>query len=115
MITTEDVIKRIDKVLYENRKIEIIYISLTCILFLTGTACFILAMVKGDFEWAAPSVVTTGLLHFPLKEIRDLRLKNITLATAPALITQLPPDKGAAEIIKLLNSLYKRDFMAGKD
>ena len=112
MITTDEVLKRIDKVLHENRRLENVYIILTVLLFFAGTGCFITAMFRGNFAWATPSVITTGLLHFPLREIRDLRLKNIALATAPVLITQLPSDKAAEEIIKLLNSLYQKDFMA---
>lgn len=111
MINTDEILKRIDKVLHENRRLEVVYIVLTSFLFLTGIGCFVAAMAAGDFAWAAPSVITTGLLHFPLKEIRNLRMKNIALATAPVLITQLPPEKAAEEIIKLLNSLYQKDFM----
>jgi hypothetical protein len=52
------------------------------------------------------SVVTTGLLHRPLREIKEIRQKNIALATAPMLITQLPAQQAAQEIQKLLQTLY---------
>ena len=115
MITTEEILRRIDKVLSENKRLEYIYLTLTSALFLTGIACFITALASGDFVWTTPSAVTTGLLYYPLKEIKDLRKMNIALATAPVLITQLPPDKAAAEIIKLLNNLYRKDVLGTRD
>jgi hypothetical protein len=112
MTTTEEVIKRIDKVLSENRRVENIYIALTSALFITGITCFITALISGDFVWSTPSAVTTGLLYYPLKEIKDLRRQNIALATAPVLIAQLPPDKAVSEIIKLLNNLYRKEIIS---
>lgn len=106
MATTEQIIGRIDEVLRQNRRIEWIYIGFTGILFCTGIACFIAALSTGNFAWSTPSAITTGLLYWPLREIKEMRNKNIALATAPMLITQLPPDKSAEEIQKLLQNLY---------
>lgn len=106
MINIEDILKRVDLVLTENKRVEYLYLALTTILFLTGIACFIVALVSGQFAWSTPSAITTGLLYYPLKEIKNLRRKNIALATAPILITQLPPNKAALEIQKLLENLY---------
>jgi hypothetical protein len=49
------------------------------------------------------------LLYYPLQEIRELRRKNIALATAPALISLLPKNKAAEEIQKLIENLFGRD------
>jgi hypothetical protein len=106
MTEIELILQRIDKVLKDNRNIELLYIVLTVILFLCGITCFIIAITTGKFVWSTPSVVTTGFLYFPLQEIKDLRKKNIALATAPILITQLPKAKAAEEIQKLLQNLY---------
>ena len=46
------------------------------------------------------------MLYWPLREIKEIRQKNIALATAPMLITQLPTDEAVVEIQKLLKSLY---------
>ena len=92
--------------LRQNRRIEWTYIGLTAALFVTGISCFIVALSTGEFAWSTPSAITTGLLYWPLKEIKEIRNKNIALATAPMLITQLPPDKAAEEIQKLLKNLY---------
>ncbi len=97
---------RIDTVLNQNRRIEWTYIVLTVTLFGCGIACIITALVTGEFAWSTPSAITTGFLYWPLREIKDIRRKNIALGTAPVLITQLPREKAAEEIQKLLKSLY---------
>lgn len=66
----------------------------------------IAALVSQQFLWSAPSVVTTGLLHYPMQQIKELRQKNIALATAPLLIATLPTDQAATEMGRLLSSLY---------
>ena len=89
-----------------NKRIEWTFIILTAVLFFTGIVCFITALLSGEFAWSTPALVTTGLLYWPLKEIKDIRKNNIALATAPMLITQLPTDQAAIEIQKLLQNLY---------
>lgn len=103
----EAILGRIDTVRSDNRGIERLYLGLTVLLFGCGTACFVGALVTGQYLWASPSALTTGLLYWPLREIKDIRRKNIALATAPILITQLPPEKAAREIQKLLQVLYE--------
>jgi hypothetical protein len=105
MLITE-VVTRIDDVLIDNKRIEWTYIALTCLLFLTGIVCFIVALLMREFAWSIPSAIATALLHRPLKEIKDIRQKNIALAIAPVLITQLPTQEAAREIQKLLQNLY---------
>ena len=102
----EQIIKRIDDVHKQNRTTEILLLVGTSVLFLCGIVCFILAIVKQEYAWGAPPVITTGLLYFPLKEIKELRRKNIALATAPALISTLPKAKAAEEISKLIQNLF---------
>lgn len=104
--STEQILSRIDTVLEQNRRIEWTYIGLTILLFGTGIACFITALISGEFLWSTPSAITTGLLYYPLNQIKDIRNKNIALATAPMLITQLPTDQAVIEIQKLLQTLY---------
>lgn len=102
----DQIIIRIDEVHKQNRTTEILLLIGTSLLFLCGITCFVLAIAKQEYAWGAPPIVTTGLLYFPLKEIKDLRKKNIALATAPALISQLPKAKAAEEIQKLLQNLF---------
>ena len=114
MVPINEVLSRIDVVLRDNKRIEWLYIGLTSLLFGAGISCFVAAFVSGQYAWGTPSVVTTGLLYWPLKEIKELRQKNIALATAPMLITQLPRAKAAEELQKLLQTLYgeKKDGIA---
>ena len=106
MSSINDILDRIDLVLRQNRKTEWMYIICTTLLFIVGIACIIIAIVTGDYVWSAPSVITTGLLYKPLREIKTIRQENIALATAPMLIQQLPRQKAAEEIQKLLQRLY---------
>ena len=103
----DEINKRIDDVLKGNRRIEWLYISLTVILFILGIICFIVAIMSGKYFWCSPPVITSMLLKYPLKEIKEIRQKNIALATAPVLITQLPPAEASKEIQLLLQNLYK--------
>lgn len=103
----EETLQRIDLVLKENRRIEWTYIILAIILFACGIACIVSALATGKYLWSAPSVVTTGLLRWPLKEIKSIRRNNIALATAPILIATLPPDQAAKEIQLLIHKLYE--------
>ena len=102
----EQILSRVDEVHKQNRTTEVLLLVGTAVLFLCGITCFVLAIVKQEFAWGTPPVITTGLLYFPLKEIKLLRKKNIALATAPALISQLPKAKAAEEIQKLIQNLF---------
>lgn len=102
----DQILERVDNVLHQNRRIEWTYIGLTVLLFSTGIACFVAALISGEFLWSTPSAVTTALLYWPLNQIKDIRKENIALATAPMLINQLPTDQAAVEMQKLLQTLY---------
>jgi hypothetical protein len=100
------IIDRIDAVLKDNSRTEQTYLFLTIILFFLGISCFIVALATREFAWSSPSAITTGLLYWPLREIKDIRAKNIALATTPLPISQLPKNKAAEEIQKLIQRLY---------
>jgi hypothetical protein len=101
----DDVLTRIDLVLHRNRRIEWLLIGLTTVLFCAGIACFVVALVTGQFAWSTPAAVTTGFLYWPLREIKNIRAKNVALAIVPVLITQLPKAKAAEELQKFLETL----------
>jgi len=105
--SVQETLARIDEVLKQNRKIEWTYIILTVALFLCGIACIISALVTGQYAWSTPATVTTGLLYWPLKEIKGIRKNNIALATAPMLIATLPAQEAAKELQTLLHTLYE--------
>lgn len=105
-VNADPVLERIDQVLRDNRRIETLFIGLAVILFLLGIAAVILALVTGKLVLASPSVVTTLLLYWPMKQIRTIRRENIALATAPALISRLPDVEAAAQIQRILENLF---------
>lgn len=105
-VNTDPVLERIDQVLRDNRRIETLFIVLAVILFLLGIAAVILALATGKLVLASPSVVTTLLLYWPMKQIRKIRRENIALATAPALISRLPDAEAAAQIQRILENLF---------
>ncbi|QEC52155.1 hypothetical protein EDD80_1062 [Anseongella ginsenosidimutans] len=100
------IIKRIDEVHKRNRNTEMLLLIGTSLLFACGITCFIMAIVKQEYAWGMPPAITTGLLYYPIKEVKELRKKNIALATAPVLINTLPKSKAAEEISKLLENLF---------
>ena len=81
MASTSEIISRIDDVLRQNRRVEWTIIALTTALFATGISCFIFALSTGQLFWSTPSAITTGLLYWPLRQIKEIRDKNIALAT----------------------------------
>ena len=103
---TDPVLLRIDGVLQDNRRIEQCFIGLASVLFLVGITAIVVAIVRGQFAWSLPSVFTSVFILYPLKRIEKIRRKNIALATAPALIQMLPPEKAAEELQKLIGTLY---------
>lgn len=105
----QSIVKRIDDVHRRNRTTETVLLIGTSVLFACGITCFIMAMVKQQYAWGMPPAITTGLLYFPFKEVKELRRKNIALATAPVLINTLPKAKAAEEISKLLENLFGTD------
>lgn len=108
MSTPEDpILCRIDQVLLDNRRTETIFISLAVVLFLLGIGTLLAALITNRLLWATPSAVTTGLLYWPMRQIRRIRRENIALATAPALISRLPAVEAAAEIQRMLEKLFR--------
>lgn len=102
----EAILARVDLVLQRNRRIETLYIVLATILFASGITCIIVALATNQFAWSTPSTVTTGLLYWPMREIRDIRRYNIALAVAPVLIETLPAKKAQDELQRLLRTMY---------
>lgn len=107
MADTQEIIARIDAVIKQNRKTEWLFCSLLVVLFLAGIISIVFAIISKEYLWATPSVITTVLLKWPLKQIKRMRDKNIALATAPMLIDSLPSEKAAEEIQKMLTKLFE--------
>jgi len=102
----DPILARIDQVLRDNRRTETLFISLAVILFALGIGTLVIAVFTSRLIWASPSVATTALLYWPMRQIQRMRRENIALATAPALIARLPAADAAAEIQRMLERLF---------
>lgn len=96
---------RIDEVLEKNRIHEIAIIIMAIFIFLLGTVALIYGMLKNNAFIVAPATLITGALYWPINEIKKIRKENIALAAIPSLISALPPEEAARELVKLLNKL----------
>jgi len=104
-LPSDPVLIRIDQVLLDNRRTETLFIVLAVTLFVLGVATLLVALYTGHLVWASPSVVTTALLYWPMRQIGRMRRDNIALAIAPALISRLPAAEAAAGIQRILEKL----------
>ena len=102
----ERALTRIDEVIAKNRSIELLYITLVTILFCCGIACITVALVTNKLIWTSPSAVTTALLYWPIRQIREYRRSEIALSVAPIIIHMLPKDEAQIQLVKLLENLY---------
>ena len=109
MSEIDGILQRIDAVLEKNRRVELILVVLAVALCGSGITCLITALVTSNYLWSSPSALTTALLYWPIRQIHDIRRKNIALAVAPVLITLLSREKAEEEIRVLLGSLYGKD------
>lgn len=105
MTDIEKTLSRIDTVIRTNRRSEYLFLILTTILFGCGISCIVVALVTKEYAWSSPSMITTGLLYWPLNQIKNIRRENISLAVAPMLISSLPPKEAAEEIRNLLKEI----------
>lgn len=103
-----DTLKHIENVLKDNRRGEIWFGVMATILFLTGIAGVIAAMITGEYFWSIHSAAVSAIIIWPLKQIRFMRSENIVISVAPALIEKLPDDVAVRELQKLLERLYGR-------
>lgn len=106
MAKNKQILERIDIVLKENRGLQNIFIFLSVTLFICGIMGILYTIFTNQPFWLIPPAFTTFFLKYPIEKILKLREKNIALATVPALITSLPPDKASVEIQKLIEKLY---------
>lgn len=96
---------RIDQVLQSNKRHETSVIVMSVFIFVLGVTALIYGMVDGNAFIVAPSTLFSGALYWPIKQILKIRKDNIALATLPSLITTLPPEDAARELVKLLDKI----------
>ncbi len=99
---------RVDQALAQNRRAENIVLSMTGIIFLLGVAVIIAAFWTRNLYFAGGAVVCQLLIYWPINEVLKLRKDNLILQTLPAIVSSLPVDRAATEIVKFLEYLRER-------
>ncbi|QPZ89687.1 hypothetical protein [Thioclava electrotropha] len=98
---------QIQSVIDGNNRTEFLLMGGTSVLFLLGAVAVVFALVNGEYIWTLPSAGISAFLYWPYLRIEKLRNRNIALASAAALISNLPPAEAAMEIQKLIEKLFQ--------
>lgn len=106
MTQLDETLSHIHDILKRNRIHEIVLIIGIGSLFLLGIASFVVALVRGEYIWSVPPAVATFFLRWPIRQLQELRNRNIALASAPIFVSQLTPAQAAKEIQKILERLF---------
>jgi hypothetical protein len=104
-----DIVEQIQGVIDGNNRTEFLLMGGTIVLFCLGALAVVAALASGQYIWTIPSAGISAFLYWPYLRIEKLRNRNIALASAAALISQLPPAQAAMEIQKLLEKLFQED------
>ncbi len=105
MELSPEINKRIDAVLRNNKLHEISIIAMAAGIFILGITTVIYGILIKEVFIVAPSTLVTALLYWPIYHLGKIRKENIALAALPSLISTLPPEEAARELIKLLDKL----------
>lgn len=99
---------RVDRALHANARAEKIVIGLAAGIFTIGVLTIVLAYRHTNPYVAAGTALLQGFLYWPFVEIRRLWRENVSLQVVPLVVSSLPPDEAAAEIMKLLTFVRAR-------
>lgn len=102
----EKLYHRIDKVLNDNRRGEILTMILCTLLFLSGLGLFIAGYVLREPLLIGSGVIVDIGLIWPIRRITELRDENIKLSVLPGMLDLLPPEEAVTEWKKF----YKKWF-----
>ena len=100
-----DTLERIDTVIKSNRTTVRIVTAMSIAIFAVGITLLLLGFESGDWMVLTPSALITGLIYWPVNKILAIRKETMHLAVVPALVTALPPEQAAEEIIKLIETM----------
>jgi cytochrome c biogenesis protein CcdA len=93
--------RRVDLALIDNRRAEVIIIGMALGIFLAGLGTLLVAYWQQNPYIAGGGIVLNGLLYWPVREIKKLRRDNLVLQVLPTIIAGLPPAEAIKEIKKL--------------
>lgn len=93
---------RVDQAIAANKRSEHIIIGMAVLIFILGLVVASVAYWTTNAYITSGAMLFEGALYFPIRRIGRIRRDNIVLQTFPAMMSALPPDRAADEIIKLL-------------
>ncbi len=96
---------RVDAALAANKRAEVIVIGMAVAIFVLGAGCFLLAYFEKNPYVASVSLLLTGFLYWPIREVLKLRRDNLILQVVPVMAAQLDPTALATEVKKTLDHL----------
>ena len=101
----------VNQILERNDKIVWILISMALAIFILGISLLLIGVTAKDWRILAPSGIITGLLYWPINMIHKMRVENMVLLLAIALVPfeSLPPEKAAEQIGKVIDRVLKYD------
>lgn len=105
MEISPDINNRIDEVLERNKVHEIGIMIMAAGIFILGIVALCYGIHTKEVYIVAPSTLVTSFLYWPIHHLGKIRKENIALAAVPSLISTLPPDEAARELIKLLEKI----------
>lgn len=98
---------RVDQALAANRRAEHIITAMAALIFLLGLVVAGVGYAAANPYVSSGAILFQSALYFPIRRIGSLRRDNIILQTFPVMITALPAERAADEIVKLLDFLKK--------
>jgi len=98
----------VDAALAANSPAETIVIGMAVGIFLIGTGVLFAGYWRRNPYVSAGGAVSQLLLWRPIDAILRLRRENLILQTFPSIISRLPPEKEAQEIVRLLRHLRSK-------
>lgn len=105
MNISPEINSRIDEVLKKNRMHEVAIFLMAAAIFILGLSALVYGVLKNEVLIVAPATLINAALYWPISQIKKMRKENITLAAIPSLISTLPPEEAARELVKLLDKI----------
>jgi len=96
---------RVDRALADNLRAEHIVIAMAIGIFVTGAATLCVAYWQQNPYIGGGSVIVSGFLYWPIREILKVRRDNLILQVLPVMLAELSAEDAAKEIKKLADHL----------
>ncbi len=100
-----DVGERIERALTDHRRYATIVVWLSVAIFLLGVTGIVIGLMQKNAFIVVPATAMGAFLYWPIDKILRIRKDNLLLVVTPSLIAELPPERAAEQIIKLVEKM----------